>query len=409
MTLTRRSTLATGPALLALSGAASGAAQAAPAPGFGPGFGYVCTYTTDAVPAGSGHGDGILLVRVDPRTGVLAPVKSFSGSSPSWICFNAAGDRAYAVNEIDGFGGGKQGSVTAFARDAGTGELRQLNVVGSVGTAPVFAQVHPSGRFLLVANYGTGQVVVLRIEADGSLGAVTDVQAPQGTLGPTKAAAAAPGSFAFSGHTGSHAHMVATDPSGRFVLSTDLGYDRIYVWTLDGTTGKLAPAAQPSFATTTAGAGARHFAFRPDGRVVYVAFEEASQIGVYRFDPATGAATPMQTVGTLPAGFTGSSFASSVCASRDGRFVYCGNRLHNSISTFAVAGDGSLRMVGNEWTRGDYPNQVALNPGGTLLTACNRRSDQVTTFLVDRSTGVPRFSGKYLAVGSPNMIGFPSA
>src|SRR5581483_957728 len=101
---------------------------------------------------------------------------------------------------------------------------------------------HPSGRHLLVANYGSGQIAVLAIQPDGSLGEATDVVAPQGTLGPARAAAAAPGSFAVSGHTGSHAHMIATDPSGRFVLSTDLGYDRVYVWTLDTNTGKLSPA-----------------------------------------------------------------------------------------------------------------------------------------------------------------------
>ena len=181
------------------------------------------------------------------------------------------------------------------------------------------------------------------------------------------------------------------------------------VWTLDTTNGKLTPATEPGFATTTAGAGARHFVFRPGGRVVYVVFEEASQIGIYRFDPVTGATMALQTISTLPVGFAGSSFASSVCVSHGGRFVYCGNRLHNSISVFATAGDGTLRLVGNEWTRGDYPNQVVLNPDGRLLLACNRRSDQVTTFQVDPRTGPQRLSGNYLAVGSLNMVGFPGS
>jgi 6-phosphogluconolactonase (cycloisomerase 2 family) len=95
-----------------------------------------------------------------------------------------------------------------------------------------------------------------------------------------------------------------------------------------------------------------------------------------------------------------------MAVSRDGRFLYAGNRLHNSISSFAIGGDGTLRMIGNEWARGDYPNQVALDPTGMLLLACNRRSDQVTVFKVDRATGGLRFSGQYFPVGSPNMIGF---
>jgi 6-phosphogluconolactonase (cycloisomerase 2 family) len=349
------------------------------------------------------------LAKLDPRTGALAAIRTIAGPSPSWICFNPKGDRAYAVNEIGDFGGQKQGSVTAYAVDPASGDLRQLNAVGSGGTGPVFAQVHPSGRHLLVANYGSGQIAVLAIQPDGSLGAATDVVAPQGTLGPTRAAAAAPGSFAVSGHTGSHAHMIATDPSGRFVLSTDLGYDRVYLWTLDTNTGKLAPTEHPSFPTTTAGAGARHFAFHPNGRILYVVYEEASQIASHQFDPKTGAVTPLHTLSTLPAGFAGSSFASSVSVSRDGRFLYCGNRLHNSVSAFATDGNGALRMIGNEWTRGDYPNQVTLDPSGAFLLASNRRSDQVTVFHVDHTTGLPRFTGQYFPVGSPNMVGFPPA
>ena len=149
-----------------------------------------------------------------------------------------------------------------------------------------------------------------------------------------------------------------------------------------------------------------HFVFHPNGRTLYVVHEEASQIGVYQFDPATAAVTLSQVVSTLPDGFAGSSFASSIVISRDGRYVYSGNRLHNSIAILAVDASGMLRLVATEWTRGDYPNQVTLSPSGAFLFACNRRSDQVTIFCVDPSSGMPSFTGQYLAIGSPNMIGF---
>ena len=369
-------------------------------------FGYVCSYTSVSMPGGAGHGEGITLVRIDPQAGRLTALQTFPGASPSWICFSPKGDHAYAVNEIGQFEGQKQGSVTAYEVDPSSGALRQLNAVGSGGTAPVYAAVHTSGRYLLVANYDSGHIAVLPIQSGGSLGAATDSVAPQGTLGPTKAAAAAPGSFAQSGHTASHAHMIAADPAGRFVLSTDLGLDRTFVWTLDVDSGKLHPAANPSFPTTSAGAGARHFAFHPNGRTLYVIYEEASQIATYRYDGQTGGVTSLQTVSTLPADFAGSSFASAMAISWDGRFLYAGNRLHNSVSSFAIGQDGTLHMIGNEWTRGDYPNQVALDPTGMLLLASNRRSDQVTVFKVDHATGVLHFSGQYFPVGSPNMVAF---
>ena len=74
--------------------------------------------------------------------------------------------------------------------------------------------IHPSGRFLLVANYFGGSVAVLPILADGRLDKATDIKHDAGKLGPTRATHAPPGSFAFSGHDRTHAHMIQADPSG---------------------------------------------------------------------------------------------------------------------------------------------------------------------------------------------------
>lgn len=364
---------------------------------------YICSYT--AAGQSGGNGAGIIQARLDPQQG-LVPVAVTAGPSPSWICFSASGRRAYAVNEISEHGGKPQGSVTSYAVDPATGALAPLNTVGTGGTEPAHCEVHSSGRHLLVANYGDGRLAVLPIQHDGSLGDPTDVVAPVGAVGPGMASGAPPGSFAWSGHDGSHAHMIASDPGGRYVLSTDLGLDAVFVWTLDPDRGTLRPAPAPSFPAASVGGGPRHFVFHPNGHMLYVVHEEASQIGVYRFDPATAAVALLQVVGTLPDGFAGSSFASSITISRDGRHVYSGNRLHNSIAILSVDAGGALRLVATEWTRGDYPNQVTLSPSGAFLFACNRRSDQVTTFRVDASSGMLNFTGQYLAVGSPNMIGF---
>ena len=98
--------------------------------------------------------------------------------------------------------------------------------------------VHPSGRFLLVANYFGGSVAVLPILPDGRLGDATDVKKDAGKIGPTEATNAPPGSFAFSGHDRTHAHMIQADPSGRFVLHVDLGLDKIFVWKFDDAEGR---------------------------------------------------------------------------------------------------------------------------------------------------------------------------
>ena len=133
----------------------------------------------------------------------------------------------------------------------------------------------------------------------------------EGNVGSQKATTAPPGSFAISGHDRPHAHMIGADPGNRFVLQTDLGQDRLYVYSFDQPTGKLTPAATP-FASLPSGDGPRHFAFHPNGRWLYSIQEEASTVVFFHFDPATGSMAAQQTLSSLPGGFTGTSFASGI-------------------------------------------------------------------------------------------------
>ena len=127
---------------------------------------------------------------------------------------NAAGTRLYSANETDRVGDDKEGTVSAFAINRADGKLKLLNTVRSGGAGPTYVSVHPSGRFVLVANYFGGSVAVLPILPDGRLGDATDIKNDAGKIGPTKATNAPPGSFAFSGHDRTHAHMIQADPVG---------------------------------------------------------------------------------------------------------------------------------------------------------------------------------------------------
>jgi 6-phosphogluconolactonase len=328
------------------------------------------------------------------------------GNSPSCLAVNAAGDRLYSANETDRVGKVKEGTVSAFAIDRATGGLTPLGTVPSGGAGPTYLSLHPSGRWLLVANYFGGSVAVLPVGPDGRLGPPADVQKPEGPVGPTRAAHAPPGSFAVSGHDRTHAHMIAARPDGRFVYHADLGLDRIFIWTLDEQTGKLQPASTPSVALPP-GDGPRHFAFHPTGRWLYSVQEEGSTVVRFDCDPATGALSPpRQTISTLPEGFAGSNFCSEILLDREGRFLYTGNRLHDSIAVFAIAEDGTLTRVTDEWTRGSYPRSFTLDPTGRFLYCCNQRGDNVTCFAVNRQTGKLAFTGQYVPVGNPSHIVF---
>ncbi len=353
-----------------------------------------------------GNGRGIHLFQVDRTTGALRPSGVYEvGTSPSCLALSAAGTHLYSANETDRAGEANEGTVSAFAINRDDGQLTLLNTVRSGGAGPTYASVHPSGKFVLVANYFGGSVAVLPLLPDGRLGNPTDIKRDAGIVGPRKATNAPPGSFAFSGHDRTHAHMIEADPAGRFVLHVDLGRDRIYVWVFDERSGVLTPHESHEVPLPP-GDGPRHFAFHPNGRWCYSLQEEASNIVRFDYEAAQGRLTARQTISSLPRGFAGSNFCSAIRVSGDGRFLYAGNRLHDSIGIFSVDDNGELVFLGEEWTRGDYPRSFNFDPTGRFLYSCNQRADNLAVFRVDRETGRLLFTGLYTPVGNPSVIVF---
>ncbi len=407
----RRAFLKTSTALAALAPVAASRSRAQPPAAGGPLVAYVGTFSAPLhdmpptqVDLPPGNGRGIHRFRVNRTTGALTPLSPFAlGTSPSCLAVSASGTHLYSANETDSAGDDKQGTVSAFAIHGPDGDLEPLNTVPSGGAGPTYISLHPGGRHLFVANYHGGSVAVLPVGEDGRLGNASDVKSDEGTVGPTRATHAPPGSFAVSGHDRTHAHMIQADPAGRFVLHADLGLDRIYVWTFDAARGVLTPA-DPPWVSLPPGDGPRHFHFHPNGRWLYSIQEEGSTVVLFDYDATSGRLSPRQTLSTLPSGFAGTNFCSEILVSADGRFVYAGNRLHDSVAILSVGDDGRLTFTGEEWTRGDYPRSFAFDPGGAFLYCCNQRGDAVTVFRVDRATGALAFTGSYVPVGNPSQI-----
>lgn len=370
-------------------------------------FAYAGTYSSPQGPEGSkGYGQGIYLFEMNPQTGALAQRQVFTDdSNPSWLALHPSRKYLYAANETNTFEGLPSGSVSAFLVDRVTGRLARLNTVSSQGAGPAHLSVHPSGKYVLVANYAGGTLAVLPVQPNGGLGAATDVKKDQGSPGLAHASSASPGSFAISGHDRPHAHMVQSDPSGRFVLSTDLALDKIFVWRFDLQNGKLSPN-EPPFVSLPSGDGPRHFTFHPNGRWVYSLQEESSTIAVFEYDGQAGRLSPKQTLSTLPKAFAGTNFTSEIVAAADGKFVYAANRLHDTIARFSVGAMGDLTYAGETWTRGDYPRSFSIDPSGNFLYTCNQRSDAIDVFMVNRETGDLAFTGQYTPVGTPAMLVF---
>ena len=353
-------------------------------------YAYVGTYNP--------NGEGVYRFTVDSKTGAFHD-KTLVSPLPNaaQLAVSHDGKTLYIASEAE------KGVVQAMKIGA-DGALTELSQVSSGGAGPVYLSLTPNGRHLLVANYVSGSIAVLPVKEDGSLGEATDTHQDEGPAGAAKPDAAAEGSFAASDHNGPHAHMIAADPQGKYVFSTDLGLDRIYQYRLDDATGKLTPNDPPFIAASSKGAGPRHFVFTPKGDGLWLINEESSTLTHYALDAAKGTLTEGKTVSSLPEGYKGTSFAAGLALSHDGKQLYVANRLHNSIAHFTVSADGGLVQQDAIWTRGDYPRTVTLDPKGEWLYVMNQRSDNITRFKVDAGTGRLTFEPGYVAVGSPSQM-----
>jgi 6-phosphogluconolactonase (cycloisomerase 2 family) len=365
------------------------------------------TYSSPQGPEGSkGRGQGIYVFEMNPASGALTQREVIpNDANPACLALAPSGAHLYSANEVSNFAGGSAGSVSAYAVDRASQHLTLLNTVSSEGAGPAHLSVHPSGKYVLVANYVGGCVAVLPIRASGELGAATDVVHDQGAVGPEHAHSAPPGSFAISGHEQPHAHMIQADAAGRIVFAADLGLDRIFIWKFDLENGKLTPN-DPDSVALPPGDGPRHFAFHPGGRWFYSLQEEGSTVVAFDYDSRRGRLTEKQTLSSLPKGFVGTNFTSEVMISADGKFLYAANRLHDSIAWFSISVTGTLTFGGEEWTRGDYPRSFNIDPTGNFLYCCNQRGDAITTFRVNRQTGALTFTGYYTPIGTPANIVF---
>jgi len=368
---------------------------------------YAGTYSSPAGAEGApGRGKGIYLLEMNPASGALVERAVFENpANPSCLALNAAGTRLYSANETSTYEGANSGSVSSYEIERPGGRLKLINTVASEGAGPCHLSLHQSGKWAFVANYHGGTSAVLPIGARGELGAATDIRRHEGVLGPTRAKSAPPGSFAWSGHDRTHSHMILPDPSGRFVLAADLGLDRILVWKFDVAAGKLIPNDPPSVGVPP-GDGPRHFAFHPNGRLLYSLQEEGSTLVTFDYDGASGRLKAKQTISSLPPGFAGSNFTSEVAVSPDARFVYAANRLHDTIAWFSIAADGTLRFAGEEPTRGNYPRFITFDPSRRFAFSCNQRADAIASFRVNRETGALTHTGQYTAIGTPSHLVF---
>ena len=348
-------------------------------------FLYVGTYT-------SGKSEGIYGYQMD-AAGKLTRVNSIKSTNPSFLAIDRSKRYLYAVNEIGDFAGKPGGGVSAYVIERGTGNLRLLNEQATQGADPCHLSVDNKKRALLVANYTGGNVTVLPLRSDGTLGMVMDVEQHEGS-GPKEQ------------QKGPHAHCIILDRVERHALAADLGIDKVMIYRFDRATGKLTPAKQP-FAELQAGAGPRHLTLHPNGKFLYVINELDSTMTAFRYNEANGTLTHIDTISTLPSDFSGVSYCADVHVSPSGKFLYGSNRGHNSIVVFEIdQRTGKFKLVEHVSTEGNWPRNFTLDPSAKFLLVANQRSDNVVTFSVDARTGRLTPTGHVEEIPSPVCLKF---
>jgi 6-phosphogluconolactonase len=366
---------------------------------------YIGTYTKrETPPVGQakwtyeGKGEGIYRYRLSLSSGALEFLGATTGViNPSFLAFHSQRRYLYAVNQAVTLGNRPGGAVSAFALDPMTGNLTFLNQQPSHGAGPCYVSVDQTDRYVLVANYRSGSIAVLPIQVDGRLGEATTTTQHQGaSINPQR-------------QEGPHAHSIVLDPTNRYVFVADLGLDKIMIYHLDLDQGKLSPN-DPPWIQVKAGAGPRHFAFHPGGDYAYVINELDSTIIAFTYDKTQGMLRELQTVSTLPEGFSAKSQCADIHVHPTGRFLYGSNRGHDSIVIFAIdQGTGQLSYVGHQPTQGHIPRNFALDPTGAVLLAANQNSDTVVIFHIDPQTGRLFPTGQVVEVPTPvcvKMISF---
>ena len=337
------------------------------------------------------HGDGIRVYRIAPNTDVWTPIQHIEGLiNPSFLIVNRAQSILYVAH-------GDECVISTYAIDRTTGMLSFCEQIDSGGLNPVRIVFDPTERFLIVANYSSGNIAVLPVMAGGFLGPAVQVITLPGTP-RAKSRTAQQGS--------SHPHDVQFDPSGHFLLAPDKGLDRVFIFRFDAEQGRLS-LTDPGFALTRAGAGPRHIAFHPTRPFAWVANELDSTVSVYRLNRKLGSLTPVDVVSTLPGDFVGDSTAAEIAFMPASNTLYVSNRGHDSIALYRVnSRTGHLHSIGWQPSLGRHPRFFSLDSIRRRLIAANEQGDTLASFQIESRTGLLRRVGRLVSNASPVTIAF---
>ena len=307
-------------------------------------------------------------------------------ANPSFLTLSDDKQYVYSVNET-----GESSTVSAFDFDSRSGKLNFLNKMQSQGEDPCY--IIANGKNVIVANYSGGSIAVFATEGNGQLYNAKQVIKHTGkSIDPLKRQESA------------HVHQVLLTPDKKYLISNDLGEDKIYLYNYEERSKSLTLTPK-TIINTKAGAGPRHLTFSPNGKFAYLAHEFDGIVSVFSYKDGTLA--KIQDIGTTAKEFKGKIDGADIHISGDGKFLYETNRGDaNTISTFRVLQDGKLELAEITSTLGKGPRNFAIDPSGKFLLVAHQYTNNVVIFNRDSATGKLTDSGKRIEVGAPVCLVF---
>ena len=330
-----------------------------------------------------GASEGIYRYRFDSQTGKLdsKPVQVITTDNPSWLTLSKDQRHLFVVSENGPGGKDVVGKVSSFAIDPKTHNVTPINQVQSRGEEPTHSSLSPDQRFLFVSNYAVhpdpgGALAVIPVGKDGKLSEVVQVSNNHGAskVNPERQAS-------------SHVHSAIPTPDDKYVVTSDLGADKMLVFSYEGNRAEpLQPAKNPTVQLPP-GSGPRHLLFSKDGKHAWLTLEMVAQVAV--FDYHDGVFKQTQTVDLKNKDAQQKVGGGGLHTSPDGKFLYVANRGEaNQLVVFAIDGKGQLKEIQRRSVEGVEPREFSFDPSGRFMLIANQKSNQIVTVKVNPKTGM---------------------
>jgi 6-phosphogluconolactonase len=368
---------------------------------------YVGTYTNNA----SSPSKGIYGWRFNPTAGTVTPVGFVETDNPSFLAVHPSKRFLIAVNEMPTVGAPTTfGGVSAFTIDAASGKLTLINRVNSKGNQPASLTIDPTGKWVIIGNYGNAagsegsSVAVFGIGADGRLTEEPKSLVPHAPRPKRLDPAAAPPKG--GNPPVSHPHHVLFSPDHKFLFVAEKGWDQVVIYKWDPGTGTLTPNDPPAVDATKLAAAPRHMAFGPSGKFLYVCYEAGRAVSTYAYDATKGTLTALDTNPTVPADAPQTGSCAEIEVHPDGKYLYVSNRGHNSLALFAIDPlKGTLTPQGT-FPAGGTPRNFKIDPTGNWVISEGQNVNKSFVQKVDRPTGKLTMTGATLDSPQPVCIVF---